>query len=254
MKISKSINYLLNETKGIELVICNHSTLSYPMHNHVSVYTIGLLIEGAIDIAMNDNTMQYQEGDTFVIHPYVPHSIQAVKEYSMLCICIRKQTIESVEFQYLKTNIMKMLTLIENLDKVYQEKIVDKLNEIQAMKDKIKDKGLKSRATSVNDVREQLERFPEKKISIDEMAQVAFVSKYHFIRNFKQEIGLTPHQFQIQNRIRKAQKLLQQTEKITEVALDTGFCDQSHFIKQFEKIVRLTPSKYKMSCCITEYK
>lgn len=99
-------------------------------------------------------------------------------------------------------------------------------------------------------MRKKLEAFPEEKISVDEMAQSAFSSKYHFIRNFKQEVGLTPHQFQIQNRIRKAQKLLQQTENITEVALDTGFCDQSHFIRHFEKIVRLTPTKYMLSCNI----
>lgn len=37
------------------------------------------------------------------------------------------------------------------------------------------------------------------------MAQNAFLNKYHFIRSFKAEAGLTPHQFQIQNRIRKAQ-------------------------------------------------
>ena len=71
---------------------------------------------------------------------------------------------------------------------------------------------------------------------------------HHFIRNFKQETGLTPHQFQLQNRIRKAQHLLSGSDTITEVAMTTGFCDQSHFIKQFEKIVGLTPSDYKLAC------
>ena len=94
----------------------------------------------------------------------------------------------------------------------------------------------------------QLERYPEKKLSIDEMAQSAYISKYHFIRSFKQVVGLTPHQFQIQNRIRKAQHMLNDIDSITEVALTTGFCDQSHFIKQFEKYVGLTPTVYKTSC------
>ena len=44
------------------------------------------------------------------------------------------------------------------------------------------------------------------------MAQNAFVSKYHFIRRFKAEVGLTPHQFQLQNRIRKAQRLMHKAE------------------------------------------
>ena len=74
-----------------------------------------------------------------------------------------------------------------------------------------------------------------------------FHRKYHFIRSFKAEVGLTPHQFQIQNRIRKAQRLIHETNTITEVALTTGFCDQSHFIKQFEKYVGLPPLTYKSS-------
>ena len=68
-----------------------------------------------------------------------------------------------------------------------------------------------------------MELYPECKISIEEMARNAFTSKYHFIRSFKAEVGLTPHQFQLQNRIRKAQRLIHNTETITEVALTTGF-------------------------------
>ena len=60
-------------------------------------------------------------------------------------------------------------------------------------------------------------------------------------------MGLTPHQFQLQNRIRKAQRLIHNAETMTEVALSTGFCDQSHFIKQFEKQVGLPPLTYKLS-------
>lgn len=96
-------------------------------------------------------------------------------------------------------------------------------------------------------LKKQLELYPECKLTVDEMAQNAFISKYHFIRSFKAEVGLTPHQFQIQNRIRKAQRLIHKTETITEVALTTGFCDQSHFIKQFEKYIGLPPLTYKSS-------
>ena len=90
----------------------------------------------------------------------------------------------------------------------------------------------------------------QNKLNIEEMARMTSTSKYHFIRCFKKEIGLTPHQFQMQNRVRKAQKLLSQTDSMTKVAMDTGFCDQSHFIKQFEKIVGLTPSDYKRAFSI----
>lgn len=88
---------------------------------------------------------------------------------------------------------------------------------------------------------------PEKVLPIEDMAQNIGMSPYHMIRKFKTACGLTPHQFQIQCRIRKAQKLLEEEKSVTEVAYATGFCDQSHFDRCFHKIVRLTPSEYKQS-------
>lgn len=86
---------------------------------------------------------------------------------------------------------------------------------------------------------------PENAFSIEDMAHHIGISPYHMIRRFKAACGLTPHQFQIQCRVRKAQKLLEQGESVTEVAYATGFCDQSHFDRCFQKIVRLTPREYK---------
>ena len=86
---------------------------------------------------------------------------------------------------------------------------------------------------------------PENALFIKDMAESLCVSPYHMIRQFKTACGLTPHQFQIQCRIRKGQKLLEEGKSVTEAAYATGFCDQSHFDRCFQKIVRLTPNEYK---------
>lgn len=86
---------------------------------------------------------------------------------------------------------------------------------------------------------------PENTLSINDMALSIGVSPYHMIRKFKNVCGLTPHQFQIQCRVRKAQRLLEEGKSVTETAYATGFCDQSHFDRCFHKIVKLTPSEYK---------
>ena len=88
---------------------------------------------------------------------------------------------------------------------------------------------------------------PENVFLIKDMARKIGISPYHMIRQFKAACGLTPHQFQIQCRVRKAQKLLEEGKSVTEAAYATGFCDQSHFDRCFNKIVRLTPSEYKQS-------
>lgn len=86
---------------------------------------------------------------------------------------------------------------------------------------------------------------PEENLAIEDMARCVCISPYHMIRKFKNDFGLTPHQFQIQCRIRKAQKLLEDGKSVIEVAYATGFCDQSHFDRCFRKIVGLTPNTYK---------
>jgi AraC-like DNA-binding protein len=88
---------------------------------------------------------------------------------------------------------------------------------------------------------------PENTFMLEEMSHRVGISPYHMIRKFKAVCGLTPHQFQIQCRVRKAQKLLLKGQSVTEVAYATGFCDQSHFDRCFQKIVRMTPSAYKQS-------
>lgn len=88
---------------------------------------------------------------------------------------------------------------------------------------------------------------PENVFFIEDMAKNIGISPYHMIRQFKAACGLTPHQFQIQCRVRKAQKLLKTGKSVTEAAYVSGFCDQSHFDRCFRKIVRLTPSEYKKS-------
>ncbi|MDE6434488.1 MAG: AraC family transcriptional regulator [Lachnospiraceae bacterium] len=88
---------------------------------------------------------------------------------------------------------------------------------------------------------------PENVFLIEDMAKSIGISPYHMIRQFKAVCGLTPHQFQIQCRVRKAQFLLEEGKSVTEAAYATGFCDQSHFDRCFRKIVRLTPSEYKQA-------
>lgn len=92
-----------------------------------------------------------------------------------------------------------------------------------------------------------ISEMPENTYLIDDMARSVGVSPYHMIRQFKAVCGLTPHQFQIQCRVRKAQKLLEEEKSVTEAAYATGFCDQSHFDRCFRKIVCLTPSEYKQA-------
>ncbi|MDE6600846.1 MAG: AraC family transcriptional regulator [Lachnospiraceae bacterium] len=100
-------------------------------------------------------------------------------------------------------------------------------------------------AECIMELKKRILDTPEDVFLIEDMARSIGMSPYHMIRQFKAVCGLTPHQFQIQCRIRRGQKLLEEGKSVTEAAYATGFCDQSHFDRCFHRIVRLTPSAYK---------
>lgn len=82
--------------------------------------------------------------------------------------------------------------------------------------------------------------------SLEEIAEVACLSKYHFCRLFKRHLGMTPIQFMLDLRIRHAAALLRDTGlSVTSVAARSGFSDLSCFHKQFKRTYRCTPSVYR---------
>lgn len=82
-------------------------------------------------------------------------------------------------------------------------------------------------------------------LKIIELAAIAQMSHYHFIRLFNKSIGKTPHQYILHCRIEKAKYLLQHGEiALTEIAARVGFCDQSHFSKSFKHHTGITPRQF----------
>ncbi|UYF98874.1 AraC family transcriptional regulator [Halomonas sp. GD1P12] len=85
----------------------------------------------------------------------------------------------------------------------------------------------------------------ERDMSLDEISQAAHLSKYHFLRLFRQRYGITPHQYVINCRINAARTALAAGADTTEVALRFGFADASHFNRRFKRIYGMTPSQYR---------
>ena len=97
-------------------------------------------------------------------------------------------------------------------------------------------------------VREYIEGHLEETISIETLAAIVGLSMYHFARAFKQSEGLTPHDYLVQRRVRRAQELLASTDlPLSEIALASGFSDQSHCARRFREHVGITPSSYRWS-------
>jgi AraC-like DNA-binding protein/mannose-6-phosphate isomerase-like protein (cupin superfamily) len=81
-------------------------------------------------------------------------------------------------------------------------------------------------------------------ITLDELCKMAGLSKYHFLRSFTRQNGISPYSYLEAVRIGKAKAFLEKGVPPMEVAYLTGFSDQSHFTNFFKKLIGLTPKQY----------
>lgn len=83
-------------------------------------------------------------------------------------------------------------------------------------------------------------------IELEKLAEISYLSKDHFIRLFKKELGTTPLQYINQKKIEKAQLLLITEElAVKEIAFQLAFDDYSYFNRLFKKTTGVTPQEYR---------
>ncbi len=189
----------------IECVHYKNWTKAYPPHTHAEHLTLGIVEAGKVCIVMNGVSKVFCEGDEFQIPPDVLHEIRPVDDKG---------------YSMLVTCVRVLAPDSATSGNILTDSPLEELKE------------------SILDQ-------PENLYLIEEMAQDTNISPFHLIRKFKNLYGLTPHQFQIQCKVRKAQRLLEEEKSVCEVTYDAGFCDQSHLDRCFQKIVGMTPKEYK---------
>lgn len=90
------------------------------------------------------------------------------------------------------------------------------------------------------------------KLSIDSIAKLAYVSKSNFFKMFKDELGTSPNDFILQERINRAKELLAGQNSIKETAFQTGFSDTNYFTRVFKQLVGVTPKSYQTKSLFIE--
>lgn len=83
-------------------------------------------------------------------------------------------------------------------------------------------------------------------IDLDSAAAEAGLSPFHFLRLFARVLGVTPHQYLVRARLRRAARLLAEgAESVTDIALDVGFADLSNFVRSFHRAAGMSPRRFR---------
>lgn len=85
-------------------------------------------------------------------------------------------------------------------------------------------------------------------IELEDVARQAGVSPFHFLRLFSAALGVTPHQYLVRSRLRRAARHLADDDKaVTEIAYDVGFNDLSNFVRTFHRAAGVSPTKFRQA-------
>jgi AraC-like DNA-binding protein len=95
-------------------------------------------------------------------------------------------------------------------------------------------------------VREYVDRHYTKPLTVPHLARLARLSTFHFIRAFRAETGVTPHQYVRARRIERACELLVTTPiPVTEICDAVGFQSLGSFSALFRRLTGETPAAYR---------
>jgi AraC family transcriptional regulator len=91
-----------------------------------------------------------------------------------------------------------------------------------------------------------IEQRPEETLNLASLAREAGLSPYHFLRTFEMLMGVTPHQYLLRARLRRAAvRLVAERARVLDIALDCGFGDVSNFNRAFRREYGASPRSYR---------
>jgi AraC family transcriptional regulator len=91
-----------------------------------------------------------------------------------------------------------------------------------------------------------IEAHAHEPIGLESAANEVRLSAFHFLRLFRDVLGVTPHQYLVRSRLRRAARLLTDDDRsITDVAFDVGFGDLSNFVRTFHRAAGVSPRGFR---------
>ncbi|UOY87690.1 AraC family ligand binding domain-containing protein [Bacillus glycinifermentans] len=238
----------------------------FPNHFH-EYYVIGFIEKGQRYLLCKGQEYIINPGDLLLFNPHDTHSCEQIDgkalDYRSINVMpdVMQKAVKEItgaeSLPYFTQNVLFRHELTSSLKELHvqilqKEKALQKeelfLNLLEELIRTYSDVTFLERAPEPSDevktVCGYLEEHYTENIRLDDLSGLTGWSKYHLLRSFTKQKGISPYSYLETVRINQAKKLLEQGVKPIDAAFQTGFSDQSHLTKFFKRQVGLTPKQY----------
>lgn len=253
---------------GVEAISGQHIANEFRRHIH-KTYIIGIVEQGKRIITHREGTSQISENEIFILNPGQVHSCssECPSGHSYKLLSVSSQTMQSItshiserhekapcfrEIRYasdaLSDKFLKIVDLMEEL-----ESEIDVESSIYSFLSHLLINFAESpplihetgeQKSSIKRTCDYISRHFMENLTLKKLAGIACLSPFHYQREFKKIMGLTPHEYLSDFRIGESKKMLLRSEEIADIAIQVGFFDQSHFSRTFRKTMGIPPGRY----------
>ncbi len=239
------------EQGQVELLFCK-SEHSIPLHSHDS-WCIGIIREGEVSFRIKDQECLLKRGMVYIVPSNVGVTIRASCRYQYVTVCFKGTLREAFEEQNLNCYFLEvpdedlfMKSCYDFMWNGSEDELVSHFLEmLQPVFEKKPFEKQKNRSEEIQKAVEYIQMHCEEKFDLDNVAQYTNLSKYHLVRLFKIEMGVTPNQYHIQNKLRVVKSELVMNQDTAMIAADLNYADQSHLCKQFKQFMGISPMVYR---------
>lgn len=271
MKKSEFANYWhLPELGGLELLNARYEEQAFTKHSHEG-YCIAVIEDGAQTFQWQGNNYYANEHHIVLINADEVHTGSPVKQsgWEYHAIYPTPEMIAEINKDLFKTEgapwfdnavvndqglvqqLMQLFLLLEQKGNFLLKETfyLSTMAYLIAKHGKTAPEIIKVSDTKkqILWIKEFISTYPERELTLTELANMAQLSQWHFLRQFNQHVGMPPHKWLIQSRLHKARRLLKQGLRPVDIAMECGFSDQSHFNRNFKKYLGVTPTQYVQS-------
>lgn len=253
----------VRDINGLECFRAYNMIHQFRRHSHEG-YTIGVIESGFGDNHYRGSIFHLSPGKIVVMNPDEVHTGVAVSKHpwSYRMFYINQKIFKHLlpkasslpffrglcfENKYWFEKLRTLHCLLEkNLDSLEQQIQFDEIFTVFTKNfGKVSSSIVSGKEPkAVSRIKDYLNAHFRQNVSIDELVKITQLSRAYLIRSFRGCVGIPPHTYLIQTRIRHAKKLLAKKTPVAQVAYEMGFSDQSHLTRHFKSVTGLTPKQY----------